>query len=306
MKDRYKPILRAGHLLAAIFFLCIAAAKSACADVVGRLHFSVKNAADEKPLANAKIVLKDSAKVRPDVTLTTDAKGSATSPPLDAHAWQAITDGAKADEFQTDTRAVTVAADTTTEVEVLLEPLKEKVFTTKTNKDLVSKNTSSGNTQTSDQIKEFPSATNGNTQQLQGFLLTNPGMVQDSVGQVHPRGEHSSTTLFIDGFQLPDVLMGRAGALLVPDTFQSIDVMTGGYAPEYGGETAAILNINLKSGPIKPLELYSLQGGSFNTWQGSMTFGGQAGRAIGQKDADGNAPRAFGYAQVDVFAERPL
>jgi hypothetical protein len=120
-------------------------------------------------------------------------------------------------------------------------------------------------------------------------------MVQDSVGQVHPRGEHSSTTYFIDGFELPDVLMGRAGALLVPDTLQNLDIMTGGYAPEYGGETAAILNINLKSGPIKPVELFSLEAGSFNTWRGSATFGGQAGRAIGQKDAEGNVARAFGY-----------
>ena len=254
-----------------------------------------KNAADEKPIANAKIVLKDTAKVRPDVVLTTDAKGAATSPLLDAHAWTAVTDGPKADEFDTDTTTVTVVADSTTEIEVLLEPKKEKVVVIKGAKELTNQGaTSSSHDLSSQDIKRYPS-TAQNPQQVQGLLLTEPGMVQDSVGQVHPRGEHSATTYFIDGFELPDVLIGRAGALLVPDVFQSLNLMTGGYAPEYGGETAAILNVNLKSGTVKPMAAYFLEGGSFNTWQGNLTFGGQGGRALGQKDSEGNAPRAFGY-----------
>src|SRR5947209_18207941 len=74
------------------FALCFAAAGSVHADVVGRLHFSVKNAADEKPIAGAKITLHDSANVRADVTLTTDAQGSATTGQLDTRAWHVTTD----------------------------------------------------------------------------------------------------------------------------------------------------------------------------------------------------------------------
>jgi hypothetical protein len=66
----------------ALVALLILSAGTARADVFGRLKFSAKNAADEKPIAGAKIVLKDSANVRPDVTLTTDATGTVTSAQL--------------------------------------------------------------------------------------------------------------------------------------------------------------------------------------------------------------------------------
>src|SRR5438552_7603342 len=85
------------------------------ADVVGRLRFSVKNAADEKPVAGAKITLKDSANVRPNVLLTTDAQGAALSPDLENRAWQVTTE---AETFSPDSRSVGVVADATTEVEV--------------------------------------------------------------------------------------------------------------------------------------------------------------------------------------------
>ncbi len=305
MNDRHKPISRSLRMSASALAILFFMAGVARADVVGRLHYSVKNAADEKPLANARIVLKDSTKIRPDVTLVTDAKGSVTSPPLDAHPWLSITNSEKPSDYTPDSRTVTVVADTNTDVEVLLEPKKESgnphetVIQIKAAKDLVNQGTTSNTSSISaDIIKQFPAAVQ-NPFSLQGLLLTDPGMVQDSVGQVHPRGEHSSTTYFIDGFELPDVLMGRAGALLVPDAFQNLDIMTGGYAPEYGGETAAILNITLKSGPIKPFESFDLQGGSWNTLNGAVSFGGQGGRPLGKPDENGDIARAFGYF-VDI------
>src|SRR5438309_2316512 len=142
MRDRFKPI-PLPHIVAAVFVaaLTLFAANPACADVFGRLKFTVKNAADEKPISGAKIVLKDSANTRPDVTLTTAADGTVTTGQIDARAWQAAT---TADTFDGDSRSVTVIADTTTDVEVLLEPLKEKTIVIKSARDLVQKgNTSS-------------------------------------------------------------------------------------------------------------------------------------------------------------------
>lgn len=300
MIDRSNPILRCGAL-AALALVALALAGPAQADIVGRLRFSVKNADDEKPLANAKIVLKDSAGVNPDVTLTTDATGMVTSSQLSARAWQATTTAEKADTFEPDARTVTVVADTTTEVEVLLEPLKEKTIVIKGARTLVSKSdTTNDQKVTQQQIQQFPT-TGANPQNLGKVLLQDPGFVMDSDNQIHPRGEHNSTTLFLNGFELPDVLAGRAGAFVVPNTLQSLDIMTGAYAPEYGGETAAILNITLRSGTIVPFEQAFLEGGGYSTWDGDITFGGQGGRAIGAPDAKGNVPRAFGYF-VDINA----
>jgi outer membrane receptor protein involved in Fe transport len=294
MTDRYRPIRHALRALAAII-ICSAAAGHARADVVGRLHFSVKDAADEKPLAKAKIVLKDSANIRPDVTLTTDAQGSATTPPLDARAWQVTTAAEKPDTYQTDTQPITVIPDTTTEVEILLEPLKEKTIVLKANRTLVNKNNTS-NAATRDQnfLSQYP-VTGSNPQNLGKVLSSTPGFAEDSVNQFHPRGEHNSTTLFINGFELPDVLAGRAGAFVSPETLQGADIMTGAYAPEYGGQTAAILNLTLRAGTIKPFVDAYVQAGEFATYNGAVTIGGQAGRALGAPDAKGNVARAFGY-----------
>jgi hypothetical protein len=64
------PVQRfGGHLLAGLLLLLVFAG-AARADVVGRLRFTVKSASDEKVINGARIVLKDSANVRPNVTLT--------------------------------------------------------------------------------------------------------------------------------------------------------------------------------------------------------------------------------------------
>ena len=93
MRDRYKPILHLLGLFAMTASLCLICGGRACADIVGRLRFIVKDANDknEKPVAGAKIVLHDTADARPDITLTTDAKGNATSPELDNRDWQITT-----------------------------------------------------------------------------------------------------------------------------------------------------------------------------------------------------------------------
>lgn len=291
MSDRLNPIRSLAATLGACAIILLVSLP-AWADVYGRLKFSVNNAADEKPIAGAKIVLKDSANSRPDVTLTTDAGGSVTSPQLENRAWQITTD---ADTYQNDTRSVTVVADTTTDVEVLLESAKEKVIVIKGQREMVSSTKTTDSTRRDQTfIQKFPVST-GNPQSLSQLFKAVPGVPQDSVNQAHPRGEHSSTSLYIDGFGLAGVLQGRGGPIISPDVIQTLDVLTGGYAPEYGGELAAVLNVNLRSGTIHPVRSLLLQGGEFGTLFGNLTIGGQGGQAIGQPDANGDTARRFGY-----------
>jgi outer membrane receptor protein involved in Fe transport len=286
------PVRRDGRRLLAALLLVLFVAGIARADVVGRLRFTVKNAADEKVVSGAKIVLKDTANVRPNVTLTTDASGIALTPPIENRAWSVST---SAETFQTDTRNVTVVADVTTDVEILLEPLTEKVITIRATRNIVTP-AETGTATRRDQnfIRQFP-ANVGNPQSLTKTLRTVPGMAEDSVNQVHPRNEHSATAIYINGFLLPGVLQGRAGQFLAPDAVETLDVQTGGYAPEYGGETAAILNLTLRSGTLKPFIDATLMGGAFSTFNGALTFGGQAGAAMGEANAEGLVPRRFSY-----------
>jgi outer membrane receptor protein involved in Fe transport len=283
---------RFSRTLTAAALLLLSAFTTSSADVQGRLKFSVKNASDEKPIANARILLKDSARVRGNVALTTDANGEALSPPLEARPWEAVTE---AENSQPDTRTLTVAADTTTEVEVLLEPLKEKVIRITASRDYIRKGDPQSLTRR-DQgfLNRFPAAA-GNPQNFNQLLRANPGFVSNSNNQTHPRGEHSATGIQINGFSLPGALQGRAGMLLLPQAIQNIDILTGGFAPEYGGETAAILNVNLRGGPVTPLREAILQGGEFGTMYGALTLGGQLGPKFGSPDAEGNHTRRLGY-----------
>jgi outer membrane receptor protein involved in Fe transport len=271
---------------------------SAFADVYGRLKITVKNADDEKGIVKATVVLEDSANVHPKITLTTGADGSVTTDLLEARSWH-ITSSAT--DYQDDKRDAVVARDTTTEVEVLLEPIKEKTIVIKGQKNVV-KTGDSSQTTTRDQAfnKLFP-ATGGNPQSLQKELVSAPGMVLDSNNQVHPGGEHSGTTLYFNGVQIPGAFQGKFGQLLSPTALQSIDVQTGGFAPEYGSEAAAILNVNLRSGTLTPFLNYEAQAGTFRSAFGDLTFGGQVGQEYGQPLDNGIRARRLGYF-VDLTA----
>jgi len=264
----------------------------AFADVVGRLQFSVKNADDDKPIAGATIVISDPTNVSPPVTLKSDASGAVTTAPLLNHAW-----GIKvtADNYDIDTRNVTVIADVVTPVEVLMEPLKEQVRKVVGNVNVTRPgNPNAGTVRDTTNFDKIPVMPD-NAQSLKGLIMTAPGMVSDSVGQLHPEGEHSSTSIYLNGFQLPGAFQGRVGQILSPTTVQTAEVLTGAYAPEYGRETAAIINVQMRAGTIQPFFAYAATTGSWDTNELGLAFGGQFGKEYGAANDQGQRARAFGY-----------
>jgi len=266
-------------------------ASSASADVVGRLHVVVKDGDTEKPVSGATVTLHDSAGVRGDITLTTGATGDVTTDPLENHGFHVTT---KASGYENDDQNAVVAADSITEVDVELNPV-EKTINITGQKNLVQKTkTVESTTRNQNFIQTYPVA-NGNSQSLNGLIMTAPGFVQDSNNQVHPSGEHSSTTTMIDGVALGGAFQGKFGPLIVPDSISNIDIMTGSYAPEYGGETAAILSTTIKAGTVKPEYGVDLGGGSYDEKDGSILVGGQLGAASGPEDEDGDQAHKIWY-----------
>lgn len=294
--------------LTVVLGLTLFIGSQAFADVVGRLQFSIKNADDEKPVASAKIEIDDPTNVSPPTFLTSDANGAATTQPLLNHAWKIkVTSG----DYDTDTRTVTVVPDVTTPVEVLLEPLKEKVINvTGTQNVTHPNNPSDATTRNAPAMQQFPTMPTNN-QSFKGLVMTTPGMVSDSVGQMHPDGEHSSTSIYINGFQLPGAFQGRFGQILSPTMVENADIMTGAYAPEYGRETAAIINVQLRSGTITPFVAYNLSGGNWASYEAGLTAGGQFGSEYGAPTDTGRRARSFSYflnldgRQTDNSQESP-
>ena len=299
MPERFSPFLR-GVGVAALVVGGAASAIPAFAQAqeVGRLRLRVVNAATNKPLSRATITLKDGT--RPDVTITTDAQGIAISPQLNAGIWDLLTD---ATLFQPDTRQARVTSNLTTDINILLAPLQEQRVTIRLIREARPKNAVANvETKSANDIQKI-AATSGNKQDLGSVVKTNPGVVQDSVNQFHPRGEHGATTIVLNGFFLPDALQGRATQVLLPETIQSLDILTGSFAPEYGGETAAILDVTLRAGTTTPLRHYDMDGGEFSTYDGALALGGQFGRAISKPDSARRETRQFGYF-LDFNARR--
>jgi outer membrane receptor protein involved in Fe transport len=296
MRDWQRPISRTAPTLAIAALLCLGAATAAHGDVFGRLSIKVTDSSTHKPVAGAKVTLHDTAGVHADTVLTTDSSGTITSPLLEIRQWEIITDS---DTYEEDDRMATVASDSTTEVDIAMETKKETVIKISGVKNSISVGQTQSSTRRDAKFIDSIPAGGANSQSIQKLLLTNPGFVGSTVGVDHPRGEHASTTINIDGFELPGADQGRAGQILSAGVIQSLDAITGAFAPEYGSESAAILNLNLKTGTIKPFEDITLSGGSYNTFSGDITLGGQSGEALIKGDDSENSPKKFRYL-VDI------
>jgi len=107
------------------------------------------------------------------------------------------------------------------------------------------------------------------------------GAASDSAGQVHVRGEHADISYVVDGVPLPDTLSGRQGSVVVPSTIQRLEILTGGFAPEFGGQTAAILNVITLPVPRRRSNDLAGEIGAYDTSSGDFTAVGPVGTRLG-------------------------
>ena len=106
-----------------------------------------------------------------------------------------------------------------------------------------------------------------------------PGVAQDSAanGDLHVRGEHANLQYRIDDVLLPEGITGF-GLELDPRFIKSISLITGSLPAQYGFRTAGVVDIQTKSGAFNPGGEISLYGGSYDTFNPSVEFGGKEGK----------------------------
>jgi outer membrane receptor protein involved in Fe transport len=106
-------------------------------------------------------------------------------------------------------------------------------------------------------------------------LLQAPGVVNDSYGQFHVRGDHANTQYRINGVILPEGISGFGQAL---DTrfAQSIDLLTGALPAQYGYRTAGVIEINTKT-KFEAGGQVDMYGGSNQTFNPSIEYGNTKG-----------------------------
>ncbi|HVN01623.1 MAG TPA: TonB-dependent receptor [Caulobacteraceae bacterium] len=116
----------------------------------------------------------------------------------------------------------------------------------------------------------------GENTALNQVLLQAPGVVQDSFGQLHIRGDHANIQYRINNVILPEGL-SNFGQVLSPRLAGNIELITGAVPAQYGITTAGIVNVTTKSGLYAPGGEVSLYGGSHGEIEPSFEYGGSSG-----------------------------
>lgn len=254
---------------------------------LGKVRFVVVDPATRQPIPGV-VTVDDGARSQ---TLPTILFRTGLTRVFDTRAWVC------AGVLEPGTDATVIEIPAGTSVTLQEQSPKVKEITIKVTASRLPQNkapvSTSGSNRGKDEINKFVNTTGGDSKNL---TKGQAGVAEDSAGQQHVRGEHTDITYVVDGVPLPDTLSGRQGSIVVPSTIENLEILTGGFAPEFGGQTAAVLNITTLPGARKASEEMAIQGGSFATWNGDFTAVGPIGRRA-------NYVLNFGATRTDNASE---
>lgn len=121
-------------------------------------------------------------------------------------------------------------------------------------------------------IEALPGGANRPLNQL---LLQTPGVVQDSFGDIHIRGEHRNLQYRLNGVAIPESLQGF-GQVFDSRSLRSVGLLTGALPAQYGFRTNAVIELETRSGALEPGGTIGVYGGSFGTIQPYASLAGVA------------------------------
>jgi outer membrane receptor protein involved in Fe transport len=110
-------------------------------------------------------------------------------------------------------------------------------------------------------ISQLP---NGDATPLNQVLLRAPGVVEDSYGQLHIRGDHADVQYRINGVIVPESISGF-GQTLDTRTINNVSLLTGALPAQFGYRTAGVIDITTKNGAKGNGGSVGINAGSFGT-----------------------------------------
>ncbi|MEO6928170.1 MAG: TonB-dependent receptor [Casimicrobiaceae bacterium] len=123
-----------------------------------------------------------------------------------------------------------------------------------------------------DNIAQLPG---GSNTPLNDVLLQAPGVVQDSYGQLHIRGDHANVQYRINDIIIPESI-GGFGQSLQTRFADNVDLITGALPAQYGYRTAGVVKIDTKGGGLDQGGVIGITGGSHDTRQLYGDLGGSS------------------------------
>ncbi len=126
-------------------------------------------------------------------------------------------------------------------------------------------------------IEELP---RGNNIELNQVLLTLPSAVDGGLKQVHIRQDHANFQFRIDGIPIPDSVSSVFTDVISPRTWERADIILGGPEAQFGNKTAAVIDVTTKSGAHPAFGSLQFFGGSNETLNPALEYGGTIGSAF--------------------------
>lgn len=115
----------------------------------------------------------------------------------------------------------------------------------------------------------------GDNTPLNQVLLQAPGVVNDSFGQIHIRGDHANIQYRVNDTLIPEGMNGF-GQFFDTRFAQNIDLMTGTLPAMYGDHTAGVVDITTRQ-RYDGTGQFDLYGGQFSTFNPSFEYGNSLG-----------------------------
>ncbi len=116
----------------------------------------------------------------------------------------------------------------------------------------------------------------GDATPLNQVVLQTPGVVQDSYGQLHVRGDHGNVQYRINGVIIPEAISGFGQSLELRFA-DRLSILTGALPAQYGYRTAAVIDIQTKSDALENSGSIGFTGGSRAHAETSLDLGGTRG-----------------------------
>lgn len=107
------------------------------------------------------------------------------------------------------------------------------------------------------------------------ITLSSPGVAADSNGQFHPLGDHSQTSIYIDGQPVTDQQSKQFSTQIPLNAIQTMELITSTPSAEFGDKTSLVANAVTRSGMgvPRPFGDFSASYGSFGTYGEDFDYG---------------------------------
>ncbi len=210
------------------------------------------NAADRKPLEDA-VVTATSPSLQGEQTVVSDASGQYRIPQLPPGVY---TLRVEAQGFRPYTRGdIQLRLDRTIRFNVEMLPeegLSEDLVVTATPPTVDVASSASGMSVDSNLLKNLavsrPGSKGSASRSFESLAEMAPGAQEDTYGVSINGGTSPENQFVVDGLSVNDPAVGTIGTPLSVEFVKEVNIITGGYMPEYGRSTGGVMNVVTKSG----------------------------------------------------------